>query len=270
MPNRGLQFENSIMYYSLSRIKNKTESKQKLFKIFEEKCEKVSSKILNQSKDIIGSLEPNNDNLKENFYNSFEKLSGGKCEPKTDILFIRDEEKFKCTVKYGKSVLLCSPKLETSFYLLNKVLNETLKKESTKVLYDLKQTFENMFHEYHSYFDAMDRKLAKEILEKDKKEKKLNYILQEVLGTKKNPKVSSEYLSFKFNFTKEALTGFLSFNDDDRSANYSITENNFLKIDDLYIEDIMNCSGVRLSTKGRGRDSETGLRKSSLVVRYEK
>lgn len=75
------------------------------------------------------------------------------------------------------------------------------------------------------------------------------------------------YDAFKFELTKECMTGEILFGGDDRSATHLFTENGVKEITDEVVRDVMKIAGVRLSLKGRG--TKNGVRQNAISIRYE-
>ena len=113
----------------------------------------------------------------------------------------------------------------------------------------------------------MDQSTAKRLMSDVKKSGGINEQLQEVLGSKKSPSGDVAYDAFKFELTKECMTGQILFNGDDRAASHLFTEDGVKPITDKVVRDVMKISGVRLSLKGRGK--KDGVRQNAISIRYE-
>ena len=97
----------------------------------------------------------------------------------------------------------------------------------------------------------------------------LNLQLQEILGSRKNPKAAEAFSYFKDAVVKESLTGqYLFGKNADATAEYVLNEKELKKIDNRLIREISDKTYVRLRLKGRGKTKE-GVRLNELVVTIE-
>ena len=97
----------------------------------------------------------------------------------------------------------------------------------------------------------------------------LNEQLQEILGSRRAPTGAAAYDAFKYELTKECMTGELTFsNEKDKAADHLLTEHGLKPIDDKAIREVMKKAGVRFSKKGRGKD-DRGVRQNAITIRYE-
>ena len=85
----------------------------------------ISADVDKAANEILTKIEPSYN--KEEFYKSFRQLgggAGGRGEPKTDVLFIKEGKKYKCSMKWGSSYQLSSAGIQTTTTVLNNILNK--------------------------------------------------------------------------------------------------------------------------------------------------
>lgn len=275
MANKGLQFEDAVMYVAKARIVDKRSREDEAeFNRASLKWNAIPNDIKTTAEKVIDSILPRNPVDQQTFFKSFKKMSGGGEEPKTDIKFMIGTKKYKCSMKWGKSFQLTSAGIEKSVLVFQRVLQKSLREcsgqeGSRKALGYIQSMLEQITDEFENATGTMDQPTAKRKLADTKKTGGLQEQFTTVLGTRKKPQVSELYSCFKRNLTRECMTGELLFNNDDRAANYLFTEKGIKPIDNKAVEEVMNIAGVRLALKGRGKDPSTGIRRNAIVIRYE-
>ena len=86
MANKGLQFEHAVMYSATSKIINKNADNQKDYEDAAGRINSIPNDIRSTADRIVESMAPsNNVEARQKYYQSFQKMSGGGEEPKTDI-----------------------------------------------------------------------------------------------------------------------------------------------------------------------------------------
>jgi hypothetical protein len=271
--NKGLQFEHAVMYAATSQIINRDSYHEKMFEESVKKISTIPKDIMETAKEIVMSMAPKNIDEQQIYFKSFKKMSGGGEEPKTDILFEVGGKKYKCSMKWGKSFQLTSAGVDKSVQVFKKVLEKVAKDYSSKkdsnTLGYLQSLLENIARTFENQTGTMTQDVAKRIMSDVKKSGGINEQLQTVLGSRKNPSVSEVYDKFKFELTKECMTGEMLFGkNSDKTATHIFTEHGIKEITDEVIRDVMKVAGVRISLKGRGKDA-SGVRQNAISIRYE-
>jgi len=275
MANKGLQFEDAVMYVAKARIVDKRSREDEAeFNRASLKWNAIPNDIKTTAEKIIDSILPRNPVDQQTFFKSFKKMSGGGEEPKTDIKFMIGTKKYKCSMKWGKSFQLTSAGIEKSVLVFQRVLQKSLREcsgqeGSRKALGYIQSMLEQITDEFENATGTMDQPTAKRILSDIKKSGGLNEQLQEVLGSKSKPDGAAAYDCFKYNLTHECMTGAMLFNNDDRAASHILTEDGVKEIDEKVVRGVMKQAGVRMALKGRGKDKVTGVRQNAIVIRYE-
>ena len=272
MANKGLQFEHAVMYVATSRIIEKDRTHQSYFDDAASRWSSIPQDIKDTAERIVTDLAPVADPQRQQFYKSFKKMSGGGEEPKTDILFVKGGKKYKCSMKWGKSYQLTSAGVDKSIQVFTKVLKKVAAdigqgSITINALGSLQLILEQISNKFENSTGTMDQSTAKRLMSDVKKSGGINEQLQEILGSKKAPTGDIAYDAFKFELTKECMTGEMLFNGDDRAANYLFTENGVKPITDKVVREVMEIAGVRLSLKGRGK--KNGVRQNAISIRYE-
>ena len=276
MANKGLQFEHAVMYSATSRIINKSSQNQKDFEDASGRISGIPNDIRSAADKIVESMAPTGNNIeaRQKYYQSFQKMSGGGEEPKTDIMFKSGGKTYKCSMKWGKSYQLTSAGIDKSVAVFQKVLSKTAKQcgggsTNAQTLGYLQLILEQIGNKCENAKGTVDQPTAKRILSDIKKSGGLNEQLQEVLGSKAKPDGAAAYDCFKYNLTHECMTGAMLFNNDDRAASHILTEDGVKEIDEKVVRGVMKQAGVRMALKGRGKDKVTGVRQNAIVIRYE-
>ena len=272
MANKGLQFEHAVMYVATSRIISREGSNQSDFEDAAKRWDSIPNDIKITAEKIVMDMAPINADSRQNYFKSFKKMSGGGEEPKTDILFLVENKKYKCSMKWGKSYQLTSAGVDKSVQVFTKVLKKVASNIgnnniSVNSLGNLQLILEQISNKFENATGTMDQSTAKRLMSDVKKSGGINEQLQEVLGSKKSPSGDVAYDAFKFELTKECMTGQILFNGDDRAASHLFTEDGVKPITDKVVRDVMKIAGVRLSLKGRGK--KDGVRQNAISIRYE-
>lgn len=272
MANKGLQFEHAVMYVATSRILQKELEHEKAFDEAAKQWDSIPQDIKNTAERIVLNMAPSGDADRQKYFKSFKKMSGGGEEPKTDILFKVGPKKYKCSMKWGKSYQLTSAGVDKSVQVFTKVLKKVardinINKMDVNTLGNLQLILEQMANKFENASGTMDQSTAKRLMNDVKKSGGINEQLQEILGSKKAPTGDAAYDAFKFELTKECMTGEMLFNGDDRAATHLFTEDGVKEITDQVVRDVMKVAGVRLSLKGRGK--KAGVRQNAISIRYE-
>jgi hypothetical protein len=273
MANQGLQFEHAVMYVATSRITGeKTLEQEKEFKSAADQWTTIPQNIKDTAEKIVLEMAPSGETQRQNYFKSFKKMSGGGEEPKTDILFKVGSKKYKCSMKWGKSYQLSSAGVDKSVQVFTKVLKKVAKdinmnKMDASSLGNLQLVLEQISNKFENATGTMDQTTAKRLMNDVKKSAGINEQLQEILGSKQSPTGDVAYDAFKFELTKECMTGQMLFNGDDRAATHLFTEDGVKEITDKVVRDVMKIAGVRLSLKGRG--TKNGVRQNAISIRYE-
>jgi len=276
MANKGNQFEWAVMYHALSRVGDPSELSGDQRKTLESAESQIirmgeSNPISVAGQRIIDDLKPGGLTAEQTFYKSFKKFGGGADEGKTDIAYQKGGTTYKCSMKYGDSFQLTSAGIDTSVNVLTSILKLVCDKYSTRddtvalgylqlVLEDISNTFENA----KGTITATE---ADRLMTNVRKNMGLQARLQSILGTKKNPTTAGVYTKFKYELTKECLTGELTFNNPDKIATHVLTEDGVYPIDERLVNEIMGKAGVRISKKGR--KAKGGVKMNAITIRYE-
>lgn len=275
MANKGLQFEHAVMYVATSRVtKPRPREIEDAYKDAAAQWSSIPADIKSKAEEIVMGIAPQDLNQQQAFFRSFKKMSGGGEEPKTDIMFTVNNKKYKCSMKWGKSFQLSSAGVDKSVQVFQKVLAKVAKEYSSKedavTLGYLQLVLEQLANKLDGATGTMPAPQAKAIMNDLKRSEGLNEQLQLILGSKKNPRGDEVYRKFKFELTKECMTGAMLFaNDPDKAATHLFTEHGIKPIDDAAITEVMNIAGIRISLKGRGTDRVTGVRNNAISIRYE-
>jgi len=275
MANKGLQFEHAVMYAATSRITGeRTREQQKFFNEASRKWGEIPDEIKNTATQLVLDMAPQSATDKQKYYGSFKKMSGGGTEPKTDIMFTKGGKTYKCSMKWGSSFQLTSSGIDTSVATLTKVLKKVaadLGKNNMSVdeLGTLQLIIEQIANKFENRSGTLTQAEADRMMRDVNKAGGLNEQLQEILGSRKAPTGGAAYDAFKFELTKECMTGELTFaNDKDKAADHLLTEHGLKPINDAAIREVMGVAGVRFSKKGRGKDDK-GVRQNAITIRYE-
>jgi len=269
--DKGKQFEYAIMIDALSRLPSSL-MKGELELTYKDLMTKTNNgKIIEAgvklaAKKMIDDIEPLTN--KSAFYKSFKQLGGGiggGGEPKTDVLFIKQGKKYKCSLKWGDKYQLSSAGISKTSEVLKKVLDKSnqIKNKTREEIAKFITEFENTLGTLPKKGEQAAMKRALET-NNDLKAK-----LEQFLGTRKETQVADTYKAFKDAIVYESITGELIFGkNSDKTANYILNEKELKPIDDKLVRLVSDQTYVRLRLKGRGK-TEEGVRLNELVVTIE-
>ena len=271
--DKGKQFEYAVMLAAYGRInEDLTGEVKRTFDTIMRNTnngESIDPTVMKAARDTVDRIQPRVDRLE--FYKSFRQLGGGAGgggEPKTDILYKIGSKKYRVSMKWGDKYQLSSAGISKTVQVLTDVLKGAAKEGNMKT---------NNLGEIALIFEQIDSVLGKLPKKGEQaymkaqlaKANHLNLQLQEILGTRKNPKVAEAYSTFKDAVVKESLTGqYLFGKNADATAEYVLNEKELKKIDDKLIREISDKTYVRIRLKGRGKTAE-GVRLNEAVVTIE-
>ena len=270
--DKGKQFEYAIMREAYARMQGKSDAELRELQDLESKP--ITTEVANAAKDIFDNEILKGVSDKQSFYRTFSQLGGSRPEPKTDVLFVKNGKKYKCSMKYGEKFQLSSAGINSTMLVLTKVLKEVAQKHGARQNVQTYGEIALLIEQIGNLLDT-GQKIApgaqlKTRLNKAKGTGGLIEQLQEILGSRKNTQPSDVYMTFKKAVVKEALTGKHQFgSNDDRTANYVLTESYLKPIDDAYVANLANKVYVDIRLKGRGKEKGTGIRLNEIVVRLE-
>ena len=212
MANKGLQFEHAVMYHATVMVDNKTSDQQVAFEKASKAYASIPSDIKTKANELVQQYAPRSTDLraKQSYYSSFEKMSGGGEEPKTDIKFESGGTKYRCSMKWGKSFQLTSAGIDKSAAVLEKVLKKTIKecgggREDKQALAHIQAILERMTEKFENNTGTIMQSKARALMTDVRKTGGLNEQFQEVLGSRKKPHVAEVYECFKYNLTHECI-----------------------------------------------------------------
>ena len=271
--DKGKQFEYAVMLAAYGRINEElTGEVKRTFDTIMRNTnngQSIDPAVMKAARDTMDRIQPRGDRL--DFYKSFRQLGGGAGgggEPKTDILYKVGSKKYRVSMKWGDKYQLSSAGISKAVQVLTDVLKGAAKEGNMKT---------NNLGEIALIFEQIDSTLGKLPKKGEQaymkaqlaKANHLNLQLQEILGTRKNPKVAEAYSTFKDAVVKESLTGqYLFGKNADATAEYVLNEKELKKIDDRLIREISDKTYVRLRLKGRGKTA-AGVRLNEVVVTIE-
>ena len=271
--DKGKQFEYAVMLAAYGRINEElTGEVKRTFDTIMRNTnngQSIDPAVMKAARDTMDRIQPRGDRL--DFYKSFRQLGGGAGgggEPKTDILYEVGSKKYRVSMKWGDKYQLSSAGISKTVQVLTDVLKGAAKEGNMKT---------NNLGEIALIFEQIDSTLGKLPKKGEQsymkaqlaKANHLNLQLQEILGTRKNPKVAEAYSTFKDAVVKESLTGqYLFGKNADATAEYVLNEKELKKIDDRLIREISDKTYVRLRLKGRGKTA-AGVRLNEVVVTIE-
>ena len=263
--DRGKQFEYALMKSAYSRIKSPTADQINKLKNYQ--SQPIESGVDAAAEYMLDKISPANPT--DQFYRSFVQLGGSRPEPKTDVLFVKNGVKHKCSMKWGDAYQFSSAGIEGTINVLNSILfkvassgqmgGESVLKVA-EVMDELSQTLGDGPR-------SQEQSIMKSKLEIAKRSGGLNDKLQEILGSRKNPSVSNAFITFKKEVLKEALTGNILFNGNDNAANYILSNTEIKPIDDKLVASLLDNVYVDIRLKGRGKKG--GVRLNEAVIRIE-
>ena len=263
--DRGKQFEYALMLAAYSSIQDIDPTRQsELNGFMRQPIEPQVQTAANRMLGIISPAAPT-----DVFYKSFKQLGGSRPEPKTDVLFVKNGQKYKCSMKWGTAYQFSSAGIEGTLNVLNEILYKVAISGGMAGS-DIKKVAEVMDELSQTFSDGPKRQpqaAMKAKLEEAKRTGGLNEKLQRILGSRKNPEADAAFRTFKREVLKEALTGNILFKGNDNAANYILSDTEFKPINDTLINSLMDKVYVDIRLKGRGKVG--GVRMNEAVVRIE-
>ena len=263
--DRGKQFEYALMIAAYSSISNIDLGRQGQLQGFLQ--QPIESQVQNAANRMLGTISPALPN--DEFYKSFKQLGGSRPEPKTDVLFVKNGQKYKCSMKWGTAYQFSSAGIEGTVNVLNEILYKVALSGGMAGT-DILKVAEVMDELSQTFADGPKRQpqaAMKAKLDEAKRTGGLNQKLQAILGSRKNPEVDAAFRTFKREVLKEALTGNILFGGNDNAANYILSDTEFKPINDILINSLMDSVYVDIRLKGRGKVG--GVRMNEAVVRIE-
>lgn len=271
--SKGIDFENCLIYEAQKRIGRIEDEYQKKYDASNSEVKNSISSIMDK---IIEDVRPMDEVI---FYSTFRKVSGKTPEPKTDVIFESSGEKYKCSMKWGKTFQLSSAGIAGTRELFSKVITEKLvelvyneekgkSSQSSQVKklwgsqYDNLNDLRGLLSEIDSFVGESGGKFPSKISVSEF-ENTYGRRLQYALGFSKQPDPTGFYGNFKLKVLKEFLTGSLTFEgDSDKIANYVLTGPNYKleKITNEYVKKVSNHSKIRISSKPRSGRHEIVIR----------
>ena len=271
--DKGKQFEYAVMLAAYGRITEKLtgEVKSTFDTIMKNTSNgtSISDDVMTAARETMDRLEPSSNKLE--FYKSFRQLGGGAGgggEPKTDILYKIGGTKYRVSMKWGDKYQLSSAGISKTVKVLTDVLKGAAKEGgmNTNSLGEIALCLEQIDNQLGDLPKKGEQPFMKAKLAKANH---LNLQLQEILGSRKNPKAAEAFSFFKDAVVKESLTGeYLFGKQADATAEYVLNEKELRKIDDKLIREVSDKTYVRLRLKGRGKTA-AGVRLNELVVTIE-
>lgn len=270
---KGKDFENCLMYVALKRSNSsKLSEYESLYKKSNQEVSKQIDLIMNQ---IVRQINPRDE---QEFYKSFIQLGGSNPEPKTDILFLNQGIKYKCSMKWGPSFRLSSAGIEGSINFLLKSTEQFLENKGIrqkKIAFELINLIEELQNEVGGLGTQTSTIIQSKLKDIRNIDVGIQAKFQQILGSPKVPIVSEVYFDFKKFIIEEAITGNLTFgNRSDNSANYvlSAPKYSLKEITNSYIEEISNKSSIRIGAKGRSTPKELksqNIRRQEIVINFD-
>ena len=264
MANKGLQFEWCI-YHLVAMVHPKKFANDTNAKTAKANYATAGADVRKDAANAIIMIEKAYGKIKD-----IEKTSGGGVEPKTDLYITCTKKAIKCSLKHGGSIQLSSGGISTT----TKFLNGVLKNLSKKPGYDNKKIKQIMsmiaeLDEYYGDLGKMPRLEADRVIGQTGG---YNRLLQNILGSGKNPVVSKEYEKLKLAIVEEAITGKYTFGATSKlSADHILSDKKLEAITPALIKTVSDKTSVRIALKGRGKDMVAGkeVRLNEVVVRFD-
>lgn len=263
--DKGKQFEYAIMISALKKISIPTPQETRRLQSY--LANNISVDVMQAAEKMMNVCNPSK---VQSVYKSFQQLGGTPPEPKTDVLFVRGGVKYKCSMKWGESYQLSSAGIQGTVSQLSHVLKSVAMKSSAAqigALGSVALTLEQISNVLGSGPKTLPQP---EIKAKLNKASQLNEELQNILGSRQNPEPDEMYLEFKKAVIREALTGeFLFGINNEKTANYILTEEKLIPINEQLINKLYSTVFVRLRLKGRGKVKGSDVRLNEIVVTIE-
>ena len=272
MANRGLMYEDAIMYHALSNIQNPTLVEQTA--ILHHRSKISDQQVDDTARRMIGNLWTHDRNgpAGQQFYKSFKKLGGGRPEPKTDVLFVKNGQKYRCSIKFGEKWQFSSAGIQGNLTLMNRILQKISLAGSLSGVATIQvaQLLQWMQDEIASEPTKQVKSVISPRLAALKQSGSANDTLEKILGGKRNPQLDPLFSSFKREFIRENMTGAIAFgSSDDKCANYVMDMDNLYPINEQVINNLLDKVYVELRLKGRNTDVVSGERLNEIVLRVE-
>jgi len=275
MANKGLDFEKCLMYEAAFRVGGNELASNFDGKNFliqrNSSVDEVKSETPRIMDSIVSQINPSDLN---SFYRSFRQIGG--AQSKTDIIFENNRFQYKCSLKWGTTYKLSSSGIEgsTNWFLttVETLMRNEFSLNSNQAAKELIEVIEDLYDEIGELgVQASD--IIQSRLLNVKSDFGIEAKLQQIFGSGRTPEVSEAYSGFKRSVIKEAITGELTFrNDQERVANYILSGDvnyfSFREVTDEYIREMSNKTSIRVGAKGRsGRDR--GLRRQEIVINLD-
>jgi len=272
MANRGLMYEDAIMYHALSNIQNPTLVEQTA--ILHHRSKISDQQVDDTARRMIGNLWTHDRNgpAGQQFYKSFKKLGGGRPEPKTDVLFVKNGQKYRCSIKFGEKWQFSSAGIQGNLTLMNRILQKISLAGSLSGVATIQvaQLLQWMQDEIASEPTKQVKSVISPRLAALKQSGSANDTLEKILGGKRNAQLDPLFTSFKREFIRENMTGAIAFgSSDDKCANYVMDMDNLYPINEQVINNLLDKVYVELRLKGRNTDVVSGERLNEIVLRVE-
>lgn len=272
MANRGLMYEDAIMYHALSNIQNPTLVEQTA--ILHHRSKISDQQVDDTARRMIGNLWTHDRNgpAGQQFYKSFKKLGSGKPVPKTDVLFVKNGKKYKCSMKFGERWQFSSAGIQGNLTLMNRILQKISLAGSLSGVATIQvaQLLQWMQDEIASEPTKQVKSVISPRLAALKQSGSANDTLEKILGGKRNAQLDPLFTSFKREFIRENMTGAIAFgSSDDKCANYVMDMDNLYPINEQVINNLLDKVYVELRLKGRNTDVVSGERLNEIVLRVE-
>lgn len=271
--DKGKQFEYAVMLAAYGRISsNLTGEVKSTFDTIMKNTNNgstIDDEVMKAARQTMDRIQPVSN--QQEFYKSFRQLGGGAGgggEPKTDILYVLNGKKYRVSMKWGDKYQLSSAGISKTVKVLTDVLKGAAKEGgmTTNNLGEIALVLEQIDNQLGSLPKKGEQAFMKNKLAKANH---LNLQLQEILGSRKNPKAAEAFSFFKDAVVKESLTGeYLFGKNADATAEYVLNEKELKIINNNLIREISDKTYVRLRLKGRGKTKE-GVRLNELVVTIE-
>lgn len=248
MANKGLLFE-WFVYHEAVRSYKAVPSDKTDF----QKAKEYWDENNKNNKDVVEAARNGLKQIaKTSKITSIEKMSGGQ-EPKTDLIIKVRSTVYKLSLKFGESFQLSSAGIQNTSEFFERAFNGYMKesgKDMEKTLLILEAL--DKLQEDLGDSKSLPQEKAKRVLAKNRQ---AEVLLKAALGSGKEPTVSEEYRNIKKAIVREALIGEYSFaNKPMLKPNYILSEKGLIKINDNYIESLLDRTSARIRLKGRGKD----------------
>lgn len=260
--NKGLLFEWCI-YYLIRRADPGKAKRDPIFRQAQTHYKAAPAEVKKAAVKAIQVTEKQYGDITD-----VKKISGGD-EPKTDLIIMAGRNKLKCSLKFGKSVQLSSGGVKNTVQFLTGVLENVKHREG----YNKKQITQiiSTLAKFEKDYGDIGKLPRNQIDEHFAKAERYDALLKNILGSRKEPKVSEEYAKIKLAIVEEAMTGKYTFGNNDKTANHILNDKECKKIDKRFVKKIADETSVRLALKGRGKEVIAGevVRLNEIVVRFD-